>query len=260
VISPGKTERKGQDMKKLTDTEKNRYHRQMLIPGWGDEGQEKLKDATVFIAGAGGLGSPLSIYLAVAGVGTLRICDYGSPELSNLNRQILHDDTRIGRNKADSARETLTRLNPDITVIPLTEKITDETLEDLVGASDIIVDCLDNFDTRHVLNRFAVKHRRPMVHAGVYGMNGQMLFIQPPETPCLWCMHAGSVQVSIFPIVGATAGVVGCMEAIETLKYLTGTGSNLKGCLLIWDGSTMEFTKIELQKLPDCPVCGKIKA
>ncbi|MCX8044078.1 MAG: HesA/MoeB/ThiF family protein, partial [Desulfobacterota bacterium] len=205
-----------------------------------------------------GLGSPLSIYLAVAGVGTLRICDFGEPELSNLNRQILHDDTRIGRNKADSARETLTRLNPDISVIALQEKITDATVDHLVGEADIIVDCLDNFDTRHVLNRYAVKRRIPMVHAGVYGMNGQMMFIKPPETPCLWCMHAGSVPTSIFPIVGATAGVIGCLEALETLKHLTGVGINLKGCLLIWDGTTMEFTKIPLKKLPDCPVCGKI--
>ena len=245
-------------MAQLSESEKSRYHRQMLIPEWGEKGQVRLKEATVFIAGAGGLGSPLSIYLAVAGVGTLRICDFGEPELSNLNRQILHDDTRIGKNKADSARETLARLNPDITVVALREKITDASVETLVGDADIIVDCLDNFDTRHVLNRYAVRHCIPMVHAGVYGMNGQLLFIQPPETPCLLCMHAGSVPTSIFPIVGATAGVMGCLEALETIKYLTGVGSNLKGCLLIWDGTIMEFTKIPLKKLPDCPVCGKV--
>jgi len=248
--------RKGQTMKRLESSEKERYHRQMLIPGWGEPGQEKLKNATVFIAGAGGLGSPVAIYLAVAGVGTLRICDCGEPELSNLNRQILHDDTRIGKSKALSAQQTLCRLNPDITVVPLAERITDVTVAELVGDADILVDCLDNFDTRHVLNRYAVKKHLPMVHAGVYGMHGQLLFIHPPETPCLWCMHAGSVPAALFPIVGATAGAMGCLEALETLKYLTGIGTNLKGQMLLWDGSTMEFTKLELKKLPDCPVCG----
>jgi adenylyltransferase/sulfurtransferase len=241
----------------LSKRELTRYQRQMLIPGWGDEGQIKLKQAKVFIAGAGGLGSPVSIYLAVAGVGTIRICDCGDPELSNLNRQILHDDTRIGVNKALSAAQTLQRLNPDITVEPLEEKITDQSVAGIVGSVDLIVDCLDNFDTRHVLNRHAVKNNIPMLHAGVYGMMGQVLFIKTPDTPCLWCMHAGSLPPSVFPIVGATAGVIGCIEALEAIKFLTGTGTNLMGTLLIWDGTVMEFNRIPLKKVPDCPVCSE---
>ena len=240
----------------LTESEKIRYTRQMIFPGWGEEAQSKLKKSKVFVAGAGGLGSPVSIYLAVAGIGTIKICDFGDPELSNLNRQILHDDTRIGKNKAISAKQTLESLNPDTTIEALPDKITEETVEDLVGQSDLIVDCMDNFDTRHVLNRYAVGKNIPMIHAGVFGMQGQLTFIKTPETPCLWCIQPGSPPSVVFPIVGATAGVIGCIEALEAIKYLSGVGTNLLGSLLIWDGAKMEFTHLPQQKLPDCPVCG----
>ena len=240
----------------LSDREKERYQRQMIFEGWGEESQAQLKKSTVFIAGAGGLGSPVSIYLAVAGVGKIRICDCGDPELSNLNRQILHDDSRIGKNKAISARETLAKLNPDSLVEPITDKILDENVEELVGKVDLIVDCMDNFDTRHTLNRYAVKENIPMIHAGVYGMQGQMTFIKTPETPCLWCINPGSPPPVVFPIVGATAGVMGCIQALEAIKYLSGVGSNMMSALLIWDGTRMEFSLLPQKKVMDCPVCG----
>jgi adenylyltransferase/sulfurtransferase len=240
----------------LSDREKERYKRQMIFEGWGEESQAQLKKSTVFIAGAGGLGSPVSIYLAVAGVGKIRICDCGDPELSNLNRQILHDDSRIGKNKAVSARETLAKLNPDSLVEPITDKILDENVEALVGKVDLIVDCMDNFDTRHTLNRYAVKENIPMIHAGVYGMQGQMTFIKTPETPCLWCINPGSPPPVVFPIVGATAGVMGCIQALEAIKYLSGVGSNMMSALLIWDGTRMEFSLLPQKKVMDCPVCG----
>ena len=240
----------------LSERENNRYHRQMIFPGWGKEIQEKLKDCKVFVAGAGGLGSPVSIYLAVAGVGTIRICDCGSPELSNLNRQVLHDDTRIGKNKALSAKETLERLNPDVEVEPVEEQMFQDNLASLVGKVDLIVDCLDNFATRHILNQYAVKNHIPMIHAGVWGMRGQMTFIKTPDTPCLWCIQSGEPPSVVFPIVGATAGVIGCLEALEAIKYLSGIGTNLLGRLLVWDGDRMEFTELPQKKLPDCPVCG----
>lgn len=240
----------------LSDREKERYKRQMIFEGWGEESQAQLKKSTVFIAGAGGLGSPVSIYLAVAGVGKIRICDCGDPELSNLNRQILHDDSRIGKNKAISARETLAKLNPDSLVEPITDKILDENVEALVGKVDLIVDCMDNFDTRHTLNRYAVKENIPMIHAGVYGMQGQMTFIKTPETPCLWCINPGSPPPVVFPIVGATAGVMGCIQALEAIKYLSGVGSNMMSALLIWDGTRMEFSLLPQKKVMDCPVCG----
>ncbi len=241
----------------LSERELERYHRQIIFEGWGEAAQEKLKSATVFIAGAGGLGSPLSTYLAVAGVGTLRICDFGEPELSNLNRQILHDDGRIGKNKAVSARETLERLNPDIAVEPVTEKILSENVGQVVGEADLMIDCLDNFETRHVLNRLAVEKSLPLLHGGVYGMGGQMMFIKPPETPCMWCINPGSPPPVVFPIVGATAGVIGCIQAIEALKYLSGVGDPLMGTLLIWDGTRMDFMHLPQQKDPNCPVCGE---
>lgn len=241
----------------LTPQEEERYHRQIIFPDWDTKTQERLKRSTVFIAGAGGLGSPVSMYLAVAGVGTIRMCDCGDPELSNLNRQILHDDSRIGINKAVSAKNTLERLNPDIQVEPLTEKITEDTVSDLIGDADLILDCLDNFDTRHVINHHAVRKHIPMVHAGVYGMNGQVLFINPPHTPCLWCVNPGSPPPVVFPIVGATAGVIGSIQALEAIKFLSGIGERLEGDLLIWDGATMQFNHLPHQKVPDCPVCGK---
>jgi adenylyltransferase/sulfurtransferase len=240
----------------LSEREHSRYHRQMIFPNWGKETQIRLKNSTVFVAGAGGLGSPVSIYLAVAGIGKIRICDFGSPELSNLNRQILHDDSRIGINKAVSAQQTLSQLNPDVTVESVVDKITEESVVQLVGRVDLIIDCMDNFETRQILNRYAVKTRIPMIHAGVYGMRGQITFIKSPETPCLWCMHTGTVPQVVFPIVGATAGVIGCLEALEAIKYISGVGTNLMGRMLIWDGFNMEFIELPQKKMPGCPVCG----
>lgn len=241
----------------LSKQEQDRYCRQMLMPAWGAEAQLRLKQSRVFIAGAGGLGSPVSIYLAVAGIGALRICDCGELELSNLNRQILHDDSRIGWNKAVSAKATLERMNPDITVEAREEQITAESVAGLIGASDLIVDCLDNFPTRHIINEYAVKNSIPVIHAGVYGMQGQITFIKAPETPCLWCISAGAPS-AVFPIVGAAAGVIGCLEALEALKYLSGVGANLEGRLLIWDGEKIDFMELPQKKIADCPVCGHL--
>jgi molybdopterin-synthase adenylyltransferase len=241
----------------LTEKEKERYQRQIIFPEWGNNCQERLKKSKIFIAGAGGLGSPVSIYLAIAGVGHIIICDKGEPELSNLNRQILHDDSRIGVNKSLSARDTLLRLNPDITVEPAAMTINFDTVEKIIGHVDVIVDCLDNFETRHILNQYAVKHRIPMVHGGVYGMNGQITFIRPPETPCLWCIHPGTLPTVVFPIIGATAGVIGSLQALEVIKYLAGIGTNLINRMLIWDGCKMKFEEIIQKKMQDCPVCGK---
>ena len=241
----------------LTASENERYTRQMIISGWGEEGQERLKNSTVFVAGAGGLGSPASIYLAAAGVGTIRICDNGEPELSNLNRQILHSEADIGINKALSSKESIKALNPNVLVEPLTEMIKEGTVENLVGEADIIVDCLDNFETRHVLNEFAVKKSMPFVHAGIHGLSGQLTFIHSPETPCLSCVFPGVVPKEVFPVVGVTPGIIGTIEAAEAIKWIVGIGENLKNKLLIWDGDTMDFQKVEIKKDPDCRICGK---
>ena len=241
----------------LNSSEKERYARQMIITDWGEAGQQRIKNSTVFVAGAGGLGSPVAVYLAAAGVGTLRICDCGEPELSNLNRQILHTESDIGINKAISAEASIKLLNPSVRVEPITDRITEDTVEGIVGEADIIVDCLDNFETRYILNEFAVKKKLPFIHAGIHGLSGQVTFIHTPETPFLRCVFPGVVPKQVFPVVGVTPGIIGTIEATEVLKWIVGIGDNLKNQLLIWEGDTMDFQKIAIKKDPDCPVCGK---
>jgi adenylyltransferase/sulfurtransferase len=231
----------------------------MLIDGWGEQGQKKLKNSTVFIAGAGGLGSPVSIYLAVAGIGKIIICDFDSVEVTNLNRQILHSHTRIGINKALSAKITLTAINPDIEVIPITSKITEENAFELVGDSHIIMDCMDNLETRYILNEVAIKKGIPLVFGAIYGIQGILSFIQPPETPCLRCLFPEAPPKETFPVVGATPGVIGALQALEAIKYLVGIGKLLKNKLLVWDGMSCDFRTFKARKDTSCLVCSKNK-
>lgn len=242
----------------LTHNDKIRYGRQMLIPGWGEDGQEKLKGSRVFIAGAGGLGSPVSIYLAVAGIGELAICDADRVELSNLNRQILHPDARVGELKALSAAETLGGLNPDIKVTAHSDYIDEDSVARLVGQPDAVVDCLDNFETRYLLNRYCLDRGIPFVHGAVSGMIGQVTFISAPETPCLRCVFPQGPPKELFPVLGATPGIIGTIQAMEVLKHLTGQGETLKGTLLIFEGDEMGFTPIKVNRAPDCPECGHL--
>lgn len=242
----------------LTEYDRLRYSRQMLIEGWGEDGQLKLKKARVFVAGAGGLGSPVSLYLAAAGVGEIRICDNDRVELSNLNRQILHSDERLGELKAVSAAATLNALNPEITVIPLPELLDENSVERLVGRCDVVVDCLDNYETRYLLNWYCLRHGIPFVHGGIWGLMGQVSFIHPPETPCLRCLVPKAPPKGVFPALGATPGLVGSIQAMEALKYLAGVGSNLKGKLLIIDGNSMDFFSVTTSRNPSCPDCGDL--
>lgn len=244
----------------LSKDELIRYNRQIVYSDWGEEGQRKVKQATVFIAGVGGLGGPVSLYLAAAGVGRLKICDDGYVEPSNLNRQILFNDSSLNQEKAYVAKNTLNRVNPYIAIEYFSERITRDNIDRLVTGSEIIVDCLDNFETRYILNEYAVSKCLPFVHCGVEGFSGQITFIHPPETSCLQCIIARApVSREVLPIIGTTAGVLGCLEANEVLKYLTGIGSNLKNILLIWNGLEANLHRIEIGKDPDCPVCGKEK-
>ncbi len=241
----------------FSEEELKRYHRQMLIEGWGEKTQSKLKDSTVFVAGAGGLGSPVSIYLAVAGIGHIRICDFDSPDWSNLNRQILHDHTRIGINKAISAKMTIERLNPAVKVTAFTDKIVAENVDELVGDSDIILDCMDNFPTRYLLNECAIRKKIPMVYGSIWGMDGRLSFIQTPGTPCLRCLFPEAPPSEVFPVLGTTPGVIGSLQALEAIKYLSGVGTSLKGRLLVWDGGRVEFKTFKAWKDPACPACGR---
>lgn len=247
-------------MKQLTQQDSQRYARQMMMDGWGEEGQTRLKNSTVFVAGAGGLGSPASIYLAVAGIGHIVLCDFDSPELTNLNRQILHDDTRIGINKAVSGKQTLEQLNPDIEIEALTTCIDENNVDELVGNADIIVDCMDNFPTRYLLNECAFRKGIPYVHGSVWGLDGRLTFIHAPETPCYQCLFPEAAPKSVFPVLGATPGVIGTLEAMETVKYLTGVGSAIKNRLLVWEGAAMSFKFYKTHFDPECPVCSKAKS
>ncbi len=231
------------------------YARQVGLPGWGIKAQKRLKEATVFVAGSGGLGSPVLLYLAAAGVGTLLACDFDKVDPSNLNRQILHSFETLGSDKVESARKTLNHLNPFVNIIPIKTKITSLNAERLIGNADIIVDCLDNFKARHILNTVSVKKQIPMVHAGVSEMRGQITFLHPPETPCLACFLPIKDNKKKNNIVGATAGVIGSMQALEVIKHITGIGQTLNNRLLFWDGLSTNFEIINIKKNPRCTVC-----
>jgi adenylyltransferase/sulfurtransferase len=230
----------------------------MLISRWGQEGQTKIKSSKVFIAGAGGLGSPVAIYLAVAGIGEIGICDADVVDLSNLNRQILHTDKRIGQSKAESAAITLRELNPTVCVVPSSDYLDQDSVERIVGKPDIIIDCLDNFDTRYLLNAYSMKNGIPMIHGAIWGMVGQVSFLRPPKTPCLRCIVPVAPPKAAFPVVGVTPGLTGCIQAMEALKFLTGIGTNLKGKLLFIDGEDMTFTPLSVERIPSCPDCGSL--
>lgn len=232
-----------------------RYQRQILIEGLGESGQRKLREATVFIAGAGGLGSPAAYYLAAAGVGRIRIGDSDRVELSNLNRQILHSEERIGTPKALSAARTLQGFNSAITVEGIETRITAETAAELFSGADIILDCLDNVETRYILNRYARDTGTPIVHGGINGLAGQMTLIIPGKTPCLGCLFPFAPAKMTIPVLGAAAGVIGSLQAIEAVKYLTGTGRTAENRLIFFDGSDGGFETIPMERNPRCPHC-----
>jgi adenylyltransferase/sulfurtransferase len=195
------------------------------------------------------------MYLAAAGVGKLRICDSDTVEPSNLNRQILHSDSRVGQLKALSAARTLREINPVISVEVYPEYLGWDNAEYIIGQPSIVVDCLDNYATRYLLNEYCFRHNIPLVHAALWGLMGQITFIHPPETPCLRCIFPEAPPKAAFPVLGATAGVLGTLQAMETLKYLAGIGETLKGRLLLFDGEDMSFTTLRVNHLTDCPVC-----
>ena len=218
----------------LKDAEQTRYSRQIRL--FGEVGQEKLKRTSVFIAGAGGLGSIVSIYMAAAGFGKIRIVDCDSVELSNLNRQILHDNRDVGRDKAFSAYETLTGINPEVEVEALVETISEDNVDRLLQGCDLIMDAMDNFPTRYLLNRAAFDRKIPLFHGAISGYQGQATTIVPGKTACLRCIFPRAPPASIFPALGSTCGVIGSIQVTEAVKYVQGAGELLTNRLLLWDG------------------------
>jgi len=239
----------------ITEDEITRYDRQIMIRGFGEEGQEKLKKAKVFIAGSGGLGSPIAIYLAIAGVGTLRIVDQDSIELSNLNRQILHWEKDINRNKVDSAAEKLTGLNRNVKVEALAETIDENNVSQLVSGFDVIIDAMDNLDTRFLLNKTAIDNNIVFIHGAVNGFEGRLMTVIPGETACLRCIYRGSIPPQKSPVIGVTPAVIGCLQATEAIKYIVGIGKLFTDKLLLYDGLNMKFTDLMVKRDPNCEHC-----
>jgi molybdopterin-synthase adenylyltransferase len=243
----------------LDDQEIKRYDRQILIKDFGTEGQEKLKKSRILIAGAGGLGSAASYYLAAAGVGHLRIVDRDQVELSNLNRQILHWEKDIGRDKVKSAQEKLSQLNPGIEVEIQKDEINEATLPALMAGCDLVVDGLDNFPTRYLINEQIFRQGIPFIYGGILGLMGMATVIQPGQTPCLKCLFPQAPPPQKFPVLGTTPGIIGLIEANEAIKYLVGFGTLLTGRLLVYNGQEMRFSEVQIESSPDCPVCSLIK-
>jgi len=243
----------------LTINELERYDRQIMIADIGKEGQEKLKRARVFIAGAGGLGSSAAIYLTVAGVGIIRVVDHDSVELSNLNRQILHWDEDVGKKKASSAREKLKKINHEVKVEAIEEAITEANVFQLIAGFDVIVDAMDNLPTRYLLNKAAIEKNIPFFHGAVYGFEGRAMTIIPGKTACLRCVYRGDIPKEKFPVIGVTPAVIGCIQATEVIKYIVGIGELLKNRLLIYDGLDMKFTEFKVKKDPQCEHCGHVR-
>lgn len=242
----------------LTPEELERYNRQIMIEGFGEEGQEKLKQAKVFIAGAGGLGSPVSMYLTAAGVGTIRIVDHDKVELSNLNRQILHWDKDIGKSKVDSAIDKLRQLNREVNIEAIAETITEANASQVVADFDLIVDAMDNLPARYLLNKTAIDKGIPFFHGAVSGFEGRAMTIIPGKTACLMCVYRGAVTKGKFPVVGVTPAVIGCIQATEVIKYIIGIGELLTDRLLIFDGLNLKFSEFLVRKDPECKHCGHL--
>ena len=241
----------------FSQRELERYKRQIML--FGTDGQERLKKAHIFIAGAGGLGSPASIYLAVAGVGTITLADMDVVDQTNLNRQILHFDRDIGKKKTASAEEKLHALNPDITINAIDVRIEESNAAKLIGNADGIVDAMDNYPTRYLLNDIAIAKNIPLFHGGIRGFYGQVTTIIPGITPCLKCIFPKPPPQEVFPVVGVTPGIIGTIQANEVIKYFVGSGDLLTDRLFIWDGMQAHAEELCVERNPGCVACGNMK-
>jgi sulfur-carrier protein adenylyltransferase/sulfurtransferase len=245
----------------LGPEQKQRYSRHLLIPEVGAKGQQRLLESKALLIGAGGLGSPAALYLAAAGVGTIGIVDFDVVDLSNLQRQILHTNDRVGERKVESARKTIQALNPDVTVNTHEEMLVADNVERIIHGYDVIIDGTDTFETRYLLNDAAVAKNIPVIHASVFRFEGQLTTFVPYEGPCYRCLYPTPPPPELAPgcsvagVLGVVPGIMGMLQANEALKVLLGIGDTLAGRLLLFDALDSTFTELKLRRDPACPVC-----
>jgi sulfur-carrier protein adenylyltransferase/sulfurtransferase len=247
----------------LTAEQRDRYSRHLLLPEVGIEGQQKLLDAKVLLLGAGGLGSPTALYLAAAGVGTLGIVDDDTVDLSNLQRQVIHNSDRIGVPKVDSAEETINALNPDVNVQKYAVRLGPENIMDILPDYDIVVDGLDNFPTRYLLNDASVRLQIPVVSAAILGFEGQLSVFKPYDGPCYRCLFPVPPPAELAPscgangVLGVLPGTMGLLQATEVIKLILGEGDPLIGRLLMYDALSARVTEVKVRRDPNCPICSR---
>jgi molybdopterin/thiamine biosynthesis adenylyltransferase/rhodanese-related sulfurtransferase len=247
----------------LSPEQRNRYHRHILLPEVGEEGQQKLLGAKVLLLGAGGLGSPAALYLAAAGVGTLGIVDMDVVDASNLQRQILHNMDRIGDRKVDSAKKTITAINPDVNVITYDVRFGADNILDIIDGYDVIVDGTDNFPTRYLLNDASLMKRIPVVHGSIFRFEGQVTVFDPYVGPCYRCLLPEPPPPELAPscaeagVLGVLPGIVGSIQALEAIKIILDLGEPLRGRLLAYDALETSFRTFKVRRDPNCPACGE---
>ena len=246
----------------MTDDQLLRYSRHILLDDIGIEGQQRLLDSHALIIGAGGLGSPVAMYLGTAGVGRITIVDHDTVDLTNLQRQIAHNMARVGTSKAESARATVLAINPGVQVVPLVQRADPASLDTLVRDADVVVDCCDNFKTRHAVNAACVAHRKPLVSGAAISFDGQISVYdtRSADAPCYACVFPPEatfeeVQCATMGVFAPLVGIIGTMQAAEALKLLVGIGSSLAGRLQMLDGRAMEWNEIRIGRSAACPVC-----
>jgi len=251
----------------MNDDQLLRYSRHILLPEIGIEGQEKFLTSAALVIGAGGLGSPVALYLAAAGVGTITLADGDAVDLTNLQRQILHTTESIGKPKAASGREALAKINPEVKVVPLQRRLEGEELDRLVAGASVVLDCSDNFATRHAVNRACVRHRRPLVSGAAVRFDGQVSVfdLRDDLSPCYHCLFPENaeleeVRCAVMGVFAPLTGIIGAVQAAEALKLLAGAGDTLKGRLLILDALAMQWRTVKLARDPSCAVCAKVTA
>jgi len=247
----------------LSQEQLKRYSRHLLIPEVGEQGQLKLLDSRVLLLGAGGLGAPAALYLAAAGVGTIGLIDMDVVEESNLQRQVIHTTQRLGEYKAESARQAILALNPDINVVTHIERLDESNVARIIADYDLIIDGTDNFPTRYLLNDAALIARKPVIHGSVFRFEGQLTVFKPYEGPCYRCLYPEPPPAALAPscaeagVLGVLPGVIGLLQTVEALKLLLGLGDPLVGRMMMYDALPGEFSELKLYRDPNCPACGE---